>query len=251
MKTTDLCMERARQEMWHELPNVESDAANVGTAVHVVIETNLDMWKDGEALSLSDSLALFNDEFSVMMQHPDFEWKKYTEKSARSFGEGCTTSFYNEVLFTLPQEGINEHQFVLPIVEDDERVIEMSGTIDRLDEILRDWKTNGSRKYEEWEHKRWNVQATTYTWAAMMLGLVPEGQPIPFEFVVMMKGAVHRFTVYRDLFHWSFLKDKVTNIAQLIESGVSPWPLNDNHALCSPKWCPAWDKCKGRNGLEF
>lgn len=252
VKTVDLCAERARLEAMHEMPNVESDAANVGTACHSAFEANLDLWALGEALSRSDSLELFNDEFSLLMAHPDFSWKKYTERSARKFGMECVAAFYDEVLFTLPQEGRNEIKFVLPIYEDDERVIEMSGAIDRVDEIIRDWKTNGSRKYEEWEYKRWNVQATTYTWAAVQLGLVPpDADSYPFEFCVMMPKGVHRFEVRRDIAHWDFLRSKVTNIARLIESGVAPWPLNDNHALCSPKWCPAWDQCKGKNGLEF
>lgn len=561
IKTTDLCAERARQEMYHELPNVETDASNVGTAVHAVIEANLDLWKEGEALSLVDSVELFNDEFSVAMQHPDFQWKKYTEKSARKFGGECVTAFYDEVLFTLPQEGRNEHRFVLPFVEDDERVIELSGTIDRVDTIIRDWKglatdtpiptpsgwttmgelavgdlvygakgrpcrvteksaihtrpcyrltfddgsslvadnvhlwstnigvlstvairsalktsavwienaqpldalipaplpldpyllglwlgdgssaagrmhcshedqpeifgafteggftlgtfngsisrgivglqarlselgvlgrkhipapylrasipdrlallqglmdtdgtwnatrgqacfdnsngaladgvhelvcslgmrasvfdgqkeigrpyrriaftpdgfnpfrlrrkanaastegsiksrrryikgieptltvptqciqvdapdslylagrqmvpthnTNGSRKYEEWEYRRNATQPTVYTWAGVQLGLTEadENGEVPFEYVVMMKNEVHRFTVLRHPGHWQAMQQKVTHLALLIESGLEQWPVNYDSALCSPKWCPAWSGCRGK-----
>ncbi len=252
VKTTDFCLERARLEQMDLLPVVETDAAEIGTAVHSVVEANLDLWTGGEALSLNDSVDLFQSEFSVAMQRPAFQWKKYTEPSARKFGAACVTSFYNDVLFALPHEGLNEHRFVLPFVEDDERVIELSGTIDRVDTMIRDWKTNGSRRYEEWEYKRWNTQATVYTWAAVRLGLVdPLCDEWPFEFVVMMPNQVHRFTVMRTEAYWDFLKEKVVNLARLIEKDLSAWPLNDNHALCSPKWCPAWSQCKGKNGLEF
>lgn len=263
LKTTDLCLERARLEGHHLMPRVESDAANVGTAVHAVIETNLDLWVDGDALSWSDSIELFNHEFSTLMLDPDFQFIKYTERSARTFGERCTGAFYEHVLPTLPQQGRNETKFVLPFVEDDDRVIELSGAIDRIDEIIRDWKTNGSRKYEEWEYKRWGLQPTVYTWAALALGLVdfpvvnagdvdgPIDGPIPFEYVVMSASGVQRFTVYRGKPEWDFLKAKCVRIAKLIEAELDEWPLQDNHALCSPRWCPAWSACKGKDGLVF
>jgi hypothetical protein len=40
-----------------------------------------------------------------------------------------------------------------------------------------------------------------------------------------------------------------TQVKQLVSMLALPdgmsWPMNDQHALCSPKWCPFWDGCKG------
>jgi hypothetical protein len=153
---------------------------------------------------------------------------------------------------------MTEKRFILPFYEDQDRVIELSGAIDYVDLIPRDWKTSGSGMgYEKWELQRWNIQATVYTWAAMMLGLVdpvPHStgeHQFPFEFVVMGGKAVKRVTITRTEADWSWLQDKVIRLAKLIESGLDPWPVNDNHALCSPKWCPAWDDCKGSHGIEY
>jgi len=214
LKTTDICLERARKEHTHEMPEEESDAACVGTALHTVIETNLQC-----ELSLADSVDLWHHEFSTLMQLPSFTWKKYTEEQARRFGEGCVTTFYTQVLDTIPRECKLETRFVLPFVEDNSRVIELSGAI-------------------------------VYTWAAVMLGLVDYGT-VPFEFVVMNAKEAQRVPVTRNWRDWEFLKDKVTHVAELIEQEVQHWPLNDNHALCSELWCPAWDTCKGKNGLKM
>ena len=246
LKTTDICLERARKEHTHEMPEEESDAACVGTALHTVIETNLQC-----ELSLADSVDLWHHEFSTLMQLPSFTWKKYTEEQARRFGEGCVTTFYTQVLDTIPRECKLETRFVLPFVEDEHRIIELSGAIDYAwAEGLKDWKSNGSRKYEKWEKQRWDTQATVYTWAAVMLGLVDYGT-VPFEFVVMNAKEAQRVPVTRNWRDWEFLKDKVTHVAELIEQEVQHWPLNDNHALCSELWCPAWDTCKGKNGLKM
>ena len=51
--------------------------------------------------------------------------------------------------------------------------------------------------------------------------------------------------------HYDWLRTKCTDIARLIEVGMESWPKNDNHALCSEKWCPAWANCKGKSGITF
>lgn len=266
LKTTDICLDRARREHTHEMKDVESDAANVGTAVHSAIQAQLEERNEGRALDRGDMIDIFNMEFSELMTNEHFTWIKYTEPSARKFGEACVSGWYTQVLDTLPTTALLETRFVLPFHEDDERVIELSGAIDymgfntelRIDVAqLLDWKTAG-QEYKPWEKTRWDLQSTAYTWAAAWLGYTlhhpDEGEacePIPFEFVVMLAHKVQRLTVTRGPEHWAFLQDKVVRIARLIESGLTPWPLNDNHALCSAKWCPAWDDCKGSHGITF
>ena len=62
---------------------------------------------------------------------------------------------------------------------------------------------------------------------------------------VARRAGVSRVTVYRHAGDWSWLVERCLGIAALLEAAVPTWPKNDNHALCSPKWCPAWSTCKG------
>lgn len=233
----------------------ESDAACVGTAMHTAIETCLYEYQDGTPLSRESTVELWHEEFTELMELENFRFVKYTEASARKFGEACTRQWWDEVLPTLPTDTQLETRFVLPFFEDDERVIELSGAIDYFDGHLRDWKTNGSRRYLPWEYKRWAVQPTVYTWAAVELGLWPQftegDDAVPFEYVVMDGKEVQRFTVERDWRDWDFLRTKALQVARLIEAELPSWPVNDNHALCSEKWCPAWAECKGANGITY
>lgn len=260
VKTADLCPERARLEHEEKYVDIESDAAQVGTCVHTAIETCLHEQNEGEALDEATTVEIFHDAFTEAVADPRFAFIKWkTEKGPRAFGEHCVQLWHRKVLPTLPLTAKLETRFVLPFYEDDTRVIELSGAIDYCGGGLKDWKTNGRDPYEEWEYKRWAIQPTFYTWAANELGLIlptddgyiPSIDGIPFEFVVLSRRGVQRFTVMRDMTHWAWLSDKLLAFAELIESGLDVWPKQDNHALCSPKWCPSWDECKGKHIAGF
>lgn len=252
LTTTDICLERARREHTGEMENWETDAANIGTAVHAAIETCLYEHNDGLALDRAGTVEVFHAAFSDLMLHTDWRWVKYTEKSARAFGEKCVSHWHNLVLPTLPQTSELEVRFVVPLVETDERVIDLCGTIDYHDPQLRDWKTASRGPYQEWEYKRWAIQPTVYTkaWYDLGHGELDENGMVPFEYVVLHAKGVQRFIVHRGQAHWDFLRDKCERIAELIEREMPKWPLNDNQALCSAKWCPCWSTCKVSHGIE-
>lgn len=248
LKTTDLCLERARLEHERSLDDWETDAASVGTSVHAAIEAVLENRDIGVDLTLSDMLEIFHMDFSFAVEDPRFRWVKYTEKSARAFGEACVRGWWDTVLPGLPQHGIMERRFILPFVDDSSRLIELSGAIDYIGDRPEDWKTSSRGEYEPWEYRRWGLQPTVYTWAANELGLIHrnENDKFEFRFNVMHRYGVQQFQVERDERDWEWLRMKVERIADLIETGHTPWPVNDNHALCSPVWCPAWSECKGK-----
>lgn len=256
IKTADLCTERARLEHEGQMERVESCAAAVGTAVHTAIEVCLGEYQEGSALALSTTIEVAQDDFTSRMALPEFRWIKYTERTARAMVEACARHWYHEVLPTLPDDAYLETKFVAPFIDDDTRVVELEGMIDYYSptEGLKDWKTNGGQEYKRWEYERWAVQPTVYSWAA--LGFPPHidtvetinpDHVVPFEYVVMSRKGVQRFTVERGWPDWRWLRDKLTALCVLIEGNVSPWPKNDNHALCSAKWCPSWDACKGQH----
>jgi hypothetical protein len=259
LKTTDICLERARREHAGTMPNEESDAACVGTAMHLGIESCI----AAEGLPRGQVLEIAQDEFTRLMaldgtngdpnaRHPEgvFKWIKYNEKQAREMVATCTLNWYDLVWPTLNPRADVEWEFLLPLVDNSERFIEISGTADYLDFEnfdVKDWKTSGRGEYVEWEYKRWAMQPTVYVWAVNQMTL---HRP-DFEYVVMHKKGVHRFTVERPPEWDAWLKTKVVDIALQIEREVPSWIKSDNHALCSPKWCPAFGDCKGASGITF
>jgi len=245
LNTLTLCPERARLEGVGLMPELETDAASAGTAVHAAIETNL----ESGGLSLEDMVSIARQSFQDAVDGPHFEWKKYTPDQVDAFMVSCLSNWVAHVEPTLMGLDIQtEVVFNLPLVDDDQRVITLGGMMDVLCSTkVIDWKTNGSREYAEWEYKRWAVQPTMYTWAAHQL----TGHTLPFEYVVMEKPSkrrpdgIHRFTVERGPEDWSWLAVQAVDAARLIELELDTWTKNDTHALCSPKWCPAWMQCKG------
>jgi hypothetical protein len=131
--------------------------------------------------------------------------------------------------------------------------IRIAGTADVLDRYgnrLIDWKTSG-RQFQRWEKQRFDPQPTVYTFAAAQLKEIEEhGEGYRFDYRVFStkskQAPVDEITVWRRHGQWSWLVEQITHMVELIESDLTRWPLNDGHALCSPKWCPLWDSCKGQ-----
>lgn len=252
LKDLDLCGERARRNMLGLDPARETDAAAVGTAMHTAIETCLAEHNDGQALTLSDTLDIWESEFAILSHLPNFHWVKYDSVTARKFGRTVTTNWYEQILPTIPADPATllEEHFSLILDEDERRVVKLSGTIDYIrGNDLRDWKSSG-RKWQRWEHQRWDIQASVYTWAAHQLGHAELDRGVmAFEFDVMLDKGADRLVVTRTEADWTFMHDKVMAAIPLLEANLPSWPLNDTHALCSETWCPAWSGCKGRKGL--
>jgi hypothetical protein len=241
LKTAAICPERARRELDGTMPHRETDAAAVGTAVHAGIEAHL----EGLAPEYADALEVAQNTFAEIEQHPDFIWAKYSHNTAQSLIDTFLAQWWPYAGNFVPLE--TEKHFNVLLHEDDKREIRLSGTIDLVDENigLADWKTSGRGAYEKWEYERWAVQPTVYTYAEYAES-GKEG-PFPFTYFVMHKKGLQQFTVWRDASDWAWLRQQAVGYARLIEAGIPEWPLADNHALCSAKWCPAWYLCKGKH----
>jgi hypothetical protein len=117
-----------------------------------------------------------------------------------------------------------------------------------------DWKS-ANQQYKRWEAQRWRPQQSVYTWAANEAGLLTPNKDgvIPFDYKVFMKGSgkptdgPETISVFAGPGNWSFLRHKLFNLVNMqYQLGYDqPWPLDDMHVLCSPKWCGRWDVCKG------
>jgi hypothetical protein len=251
-----LCTERGRHSIEGTYPEDNTDATAIGTAVHAGIEHRL---RSGASADICVGVAL--DEFAVISATPGFRWVKVKKaQTACRYIEVAVRSWFSDVLPKLGSPVWVEQDFNFVADERDGLQVRLSGTIDYLDSAhgLMDWKTAGDvRKYqggyggEGWKLKRWGVQPTVYTLAQhTLLGHTP---PLPFTFVANTKGT-DEWTwlgeeqgLVRDETHWSWLIEQMWSYVGLIRSGLAVWPKNDQHALCSPDWCQAWNDCKGKH----
>lgn len=248
----DECPERGRLVLTNQMPRIETDAAAVGTAVHAGIEAML----GGKGLAAAWEMAF--DTFALIAQSDNFVWAKYRPDQVEPMIRNCLVTFEAQLLPDLDPAGVEIPFDDVFLHEDDERVIYLNGTIDYFDKSAGawDWKTSGDeRKYkqgfggESWKLDRWNIQGPTYTKALVALGFLdPEG-PWDFTFgaFVLPGGKLQTHTLQLVPAHHSWLAAKCMGWAKLIEAELDEWPTTDNQALCSPKWCPVWEQCKGKH----
>jgi hypothetical protein len=258
----DLCLERGRLTMAGEMPPDESDAAAVGTSVHAGIEHGLHALKDGQYRTLEEMQDVAQAEFTRIMGLDGFRFVKYIEKGCRALIDKCLVVFYDEVYDTIDPLHI-ELPFDVHLVEDEHRVIRITGTIDLVDRRkgMLDWKTDGQgTKFKRgfggkaWELDRWGIQPTVYTAALRAMGIIDPDGPWPFHYGAFALGAQVEYmelTVLRQAADIEWLKRKTGSYCEMVEADMGAWPMNDNHALCSPKWCPAWDLCKGASYVDL
>lgn len=256
LKTLDICAERTRLTMTGDMPRFETDSTAMGTSLHAAAEwAGAEIAQFGFCPGLGELQAHAQDTFSELMADPTFTWVKVKEGGARTFINLAVEAFHQKVVPTIGDVVDVERAFgPLILHEDDERVIELVGTTDAvMPNRLVDWKTSLGKAWEAWEHERWDIQPTSYLWAAQQEGwLQPDDQGLfHFEFVIFERTRVsqvdvRRINVVRHQGDFDWLKERAVDTARLIEADLSGWPKNDNSALCSPKFCGAWQQCKGK-----
>lgn len=236
------CPEQARLEMVGQLPRKESDATAIGSALHASVETVLRGGSSKE--SYERGMELLHE----LVNLPEFEFVQIkTLSTLVNTFQRVLTQWETVIYPELPEIVLVEESFMIPISNTPTSTIYLQGAVDAVDEFgdIWDWKT-AARPYEQWQVDRYKIQPTVYSYAMhMQMPFVPE--PTTFHYAVAMKSsdAAYIYSTTRDSQHWNWLKDQVESIVALIQAGLDRWPMNDQHALCSPKWCTAWDSCKG------
>jgi hypothetical protein len=267
------CADSLRRELLARVgpepaPAFESDAALAGTVLHGVIEAEL---RDGIPLTLPE-----------LQAHAAYEYVKaangFREDANCTFAENqfkddtaaiktldrlCLAWFQcprriellyqtDHTLLRLEQD-FDVHLFDHP----DGIPIWLTGQIDCISPTgIDDWKS-ANQDYVQWERQRWAVQPTVYTYGAFVNGWVGMNQAnqVPFQYLVFpKKGADIRpelIPVWRSSEHWDWLAVQLIPMVRQVIDGIErgferEWVLNDQHALCSPKWCPWWKGCKGQ-----
>lgn len=254
------CPERARREAFGLVERTENDAASVGTAFHHAAEQSVNyLGNDGIILGIGDVCELFDDEWNKMCDELDIRWVKRKRLGATAYGRKISARWAEHVLPTLEPFATEVPFGPIVIHEDAERIIQITGSIDYVDQRigLVDWKS-ASRAYTEWEYQRWATQPTFYDLGfrhRVAEGLTgfggaeyhgPSGQwnycvmpdrpdPMP-QWVPVQRGP-----------QWDgWLVEQLLDLSYQLEADLPSWPKRDQHALCSPKWCPSWGDCKGK-----
>lgn len=264
------CLEKLRLETVATGPRLENDAATVGTALHAVIEHELagnvyetlydcqsyaahtylrlleEYKQDGKPYALSS----FNthDRAVELLVKLAAAWFHCAEREALFSSSVAPHVEWN---FDLPfcDVGVKKHGKKSEIVP-----VFLAGTADIIhNNMVWDWKTSGS-EYRRWEYQRWGRQPDVYTWAAAKSGLiVPNSNGIyRFDFKVFVRNndpleGCQTVTVERSANSWSWLQEIISRLVNFsYNMGLDrEWPLDDQHVLCSPKWCMFFDMCKG------
>lgn len=249
------CPEQARRVLINNYPVDETEAAAKGTAVHAAIESVLT-----KCTSYLDAVDVAVAKFREIASMDEFRWVKVkTEQTAQRHMIGGFSSWYRYVYPYLRATKWCEHSFRFVLCEDDQRVIEISGTADYADaDGLMDWKLSGNvDKYgrDAWKLRRWAVQPTFYAAAAFEAGLYTLEGEVPFTFIALdLKGSQpQRAPANRTYQHVNWLKSQLVGIARQMEQlgTKSEWTLNDQHPLCSAEWCRIYDQCKGLHFVQI
>lgn len=246
------CPELARQQAFEGLIDGGSDATAMGTGLHSGAETHL-LHGGNLADCIEAAVASFRHETTL----PGFRWIQVKgEATALKYIDTLVTTWWNDVRPRLGapvavEWGFRTFLFTYQCRDGSELDVYLSGALDYVDDlgIIWDWKTaNDAEKYGKrkgWEFQRWSIQPTSYSkgW------FDATGEYAPFIFATCLKGNTPKpaqfTTVSRNEQHWAWLQRQIEPIIDLADSDLKTWPLRDQHVLCSPKWCPAWDTCKG------
>lgn len=243
--TLGMCPEMARQDMLGISERTESTSTMIGTAVHYAIEQCLlEQMQVDTPLGRSETVDIAKTYWEENMSEI-VRWNR-TAKDAETTIPLNITAWWDEVRPGIYPVAV-EHRFELPLVVDHKPEIWLQGTIDCVQEFPRpivDWKNPARKPRDDWEKRRWSVQAAAYTWAvATEYGL---SEPLPFEFVYLVKGEVHRSMVNFGPAEWASLVALARSAGSLISADLPVWPLQMTGWHCSPKWCGAWKTCRGR-----
>jgi PD-(D/E)XK nuclease superfamily len=134
----------------------------------------------------------------------------------------------------------------------------MHGTPDCIDGSWNfwDWKFSSAQWYEATKQK-YDIQSTSYAWLSGLLDwdtsnvaawnfLVVSSKDFKVKRLQLTRGAEH----YRRL--WSLVHSAAVDVVRWWETqdrDSHNWLASGDDWLCSPKWCPYWDRCLGSLGM--
>lgn len=250
-----MCPERARLMELNPSARKENDSAMMGTAVHTGIEAVLnnqivpgeiadysvnafrsaeqDLWSQGKRINITNT--------------EERNWNKHIASMA--------DAWVRDIMPSVPKGGQTEFKFATKVggVENSlfQYEIWFEGTMDYIHPSgIWDWKT-AARKYSAAEKQNQNIQSAIYAESASRLNLVE--YPTDFNFGVMIRNGSSTgqvVNIQRKPEHGKWIITQAISIINsiLLSKVYLPserWLINDQHFLCSQRWCPVWSMCKG------
>ena len=253
LDTALTCPNRGRLAIVRPDLDWEGDAAAAGTAMHTAIEGVLngaDIGTIGAAAS-QHAMDLIR---SLPIEFKSFAGADELIHHARNCAEAWARDLY-PIVAPLGVQA-TEAKFSFPAFTHRAWTIEFQGTCDLVpltSNTLWDWKSSGS-KWKQRDKQRSNVQSTIYALAAVNGCFDREYHwPIEFNFGVMVraKGPAHGYavTVLREAAHARWVERRVRQFVDMyLDLGLdNEWPALDEHYLCSQKWCPWYELCRGQH----
>lgn len=249
-----ICPERSRLAVTLPDWRMGSDATHIGTAVHAGIEHYLthDEFDASFGVASTELDRLVEEEpFRINSTNGHLHMREYVNTLMHTF--------HNDIAPNVVKGGVCEQKFGVKLYDlpadtslpyDAQPAVWLGGTIDYIDPdgVIWDWKTAG-RKYYQGEKQRQSIQASAYAYACVENGWSPS-YPVRFNYGVMTrtsKSVGQIVPVIRTEQHVDWFKHQVQSVLQsCLSLGLeTPWMANDQHGLCSEKWCPYWSICKG------
>jgi len=250
-----MCPERARLTALHPETRKENDSAMMGTAVHAGIEAVLrgeivpaDIAEFSVNAFRTREKELIADSKQINITNTDPKnWNKHIGSMADAWAR--------DIMPFVPEGGESEYKFETKVAKVDNELFEyelwFEGTMDYFHhQGIWDWKT-AARKYYQAEKQTQNVQSAVYAESAHVMGLID--YPVTFNFGVMIRNGSSTgqvVPVTRTAGHGQWIIDQtialVNNLLTVqAKMPSSRWIINDQHFLCSQRWCPVWSMCKG------
>ena len=250
-----MCPERARLTALHPETRKENDSAMMGTAVHAGIEQVLNSEIQPEDIGDYSVNAFFEREKALNAEGKKINITNTDPKNWAKHINSMANAWVSDIMPHVPLGGISEYKFATKVADVDNELFEyelwFEGTMDYFHpKGIWDWKT-AARKYYQAEKQTQNVQSAVYAEASHVLGMID--YPVEFNFGVMIRNASSTgqiVSISRTPEHGQWIIDQtialVNNLLTVqAKMPSSRWIVNDQHYLCSQRWCPVWSMCKG------
>ena len=247
-----LCPESARRKHLGLTPPEQNNINLVrGNSVHGALEWFGNEWiETGKQPKLEELLERGCNEFYLFASEGDPFWEQHDPDKVRGAVGGNLRVWYGEVLPELERPEYVELFFDRVLWEDNDRIIRLSGTCDWVQNgWLVDWKNPSRvpRPQDMWQTKRSNLQSHVYTWALdtprfSLCHLSSKGTDDTYDPVADV-GWTHMVRGSQD---HDALIDLCLSVAVQIEANLPSAVKQWDSWYCSPKWCGAWDTCRGK-----
>lgn len=264
LDTAMTCPERGRLAMVAPELDGAGDAAAAGTAMHAAIEAYLagnisvdqmEQYAQAWATKLVEEGEVRN---GVVQR---IQYKSFDGPPELIYHAGnCTRGWIKDVLPVLVAldqlEGDQEVAFRYRAFEHRGHTIWIQGTTDHVPHRgnrVWDWKSSGS-DYKQKAKQMYAVQPTAYAGAAVN-GEFGREFSLPLEFAygvalrLKTKERGQIVVTERTQGHIDFMYRRIRQFVDLyLDVGLErEWPADDDHYLCSEKWCPWYEQCRGAN----